>query len=64
MVEEETRLKTELASDGSLYEGYPQRIRGLHLNQANALEMIAATHGWPKISLVGKEGADASWLIL
>ena len=34
MVEDENRLKTELASDGSLYEGYPKRIRKLHLNQA------------------------------
>jgi len=64
MVDEENHLKTELANDGSLYEGYPQRIRELHLNQANELEKIIETYGWPKISLVGKEGADAAWLIL
>jgi len=64
MVEEENCLKTELASDGSLYEGYPKKIRDLHLNQANKLEKIVETYGWPKISLVGKEGADAAWLIL
>ena len=37
MVEEENRLRTELASDGSLYEGYPKYIRELHLNQAYEL---------------------------
>ena len=64
MVESENRLKTELASDGSLYEGYPQQIRELHLRQANALESIIETHGWPGISMVGKEGAEAAWLVL
>ena len=64
MVEEENHLKAELASDGSLYEGYPVKIRELHLNQANVLERIVETYGWPKISLVGKKGADAAWLIL
>ena len=64
MVESEGRLKTKLASDGSLYEGYPQQIRELHLRQANELERIIDTHGWPGISLVGKEGAEAAWLIL
>lgn len=61
---EEARLKNELASDGSLYEGYPKPIRELHLKQANELEKIVETSGWPEISLVGKEGADADWLIL
>ena len=45
MVEEEGRLRTELASDGSLYEGYPQQIRELHLRQANELEKIVDIHG-------------------
>ena len=64
MVEEERRLRSELASDGSLFDGYPTVIRDLHLNQANELERIVEADGWPKISLVGKEGADAAWLIL
>lgn len=64
MVEDERRLKSKLASDGSLYDGYPTEIRELHLKQANELESIVETGGWPKISLVGKEGADAAWLIL
>jgi len=64
MVEEEIHLQTELASDGSPYEGYPQKIRELHLSQANELERIVEAHGWPKFSLVGKEGAEAAWLIL
>lgn len=64
MAEEENRIRTELAGDGSLYEGYPQKIRELHLNQANELERIIDTHGWPKISLVGEEGAVAAWSIL
>jgi len=64
MMEGENRLKAELASDGSLYEGYPQQIRELHLHQANELERIIETHGWPGISLVGMEGAEAVWLIL
>lgn len=64
MAEEEDRLRTELAGDGSLYEGYPKKIRELHLTQANELETIVETYGWPKISLVGKEGAVAAWLTL
>jgi len=64
MAEEENRLKNELASDGSLYESYPKKIRELHLSQANELEGIVETHGWPTISLVGEEGAEAAWLLL
>ena len=43
MVEDENRLETELASDGSLYEGYPKRIRALHLNQALYQTQLTAT---------------------
>ena len=64
MAEAERRLRTELAGDGTLYEGYPAAIREMHLRQACELERIIETDGWPVISLVGKEGADAAWLIL
>lgn len=64
MLAEEECLKTELSTDGLLYEGYPKNIRELHLSQANELERIIEIHGWPTISLVGKEGANAAWLIL
>lgn len=43
MVEDENRLETELASDGSPYEGYPKKIRELHLNQALYQTQLTAT---------------------
>ena len=43
MVEDENRLETELASDGSLYEGYPKRIHALRLNQALYQTQLTAT---------------------
>jgi hypothetical protein len=43
MVEDVNRLEAELASDGSLYEDYPKRIRELHLNQALYQTQLTAT---------------------
>ena len=64
MAADDQRLRTELASDGSLFGGYHPRMRELHDRNAGRLHEIWTEHGWPTRSLVGVEGAHAAWLIL
>lgn len=64
MVEEDNRVRTELISNGELFEGYNSRMADVHQRNAQALEAIIEQHGWPGNSLVGQDAADAAWLIL
>ncbi|MDQ3208545.1 MAG: hypothetical protein M3Q37_08035 [Gemmatimonadota bacterium] len=64
MAEEDLRVRAELAADGSLFEGYHPRMRGVHDKHATRLARIMAEHGWPVEPLVGVEGARAAWLIV
>jgi Family of unknown function (DUF6624) len=64
MAAEDLRVRDELARDGSLYEGYHRRMRDVHDRNAERLGAILEQHGWPGCSLVGREGAEAAWLVL
>jgi hypothetical protein len=53
-----------LAQNGELFEGYNPKMQRLHRSNAERLKEIIKEHGWPGISLVGKEAAEAAWIIL
>src|SRR5687767_3255986 len=60
---EDARVRSELAADGSLFQGYHPRMREVHEGNAAALSEIIAAHGWPGYALAGAEGAAAAWLV-
>ena len=64
LAEEDLRVRRELAADGSLFEGYHPRMRAIHDAHANRLGEILDALGWPGVSQVGTEGAEAAWLIV
>lgn len=53
-------VRAELASDGSLFDGYHPRMAAVHDANAARLRAIIATHGWPTEHLVGVDGAKAA----
>ena len=64
MAEEDQRVRAELAADGSLFDGYHPKMRGVHDRNAARLTAVIDEHGWPGRALVGEEGARAAWLVL
>jgi hypothetical protein len=64
MAAEDLRVREELASDGSLFEGYHPKMRAVHERNAMCLSAILDEHGWPRRSSIGTEAAEAAWLIL
>lgn len=60
---EDEHLREELASDGSLYEGYHPRMADVHRRNCARLLEIIKEHGWTGKSLVGEDGAKAAWII-
>lgn len=57
------RLRERLEADGSLYEGYHPEMETLHRCHAARLAIVLDETGWPGISLVGEDGAEAAWFI-
>jgi len=64
MVEEDRRVRAELAATGELFRGYAPRMAEVHHRNARELEATIEHYGWPGKSLVGDEGANAAWFIL
>lgn len=64
MQEEDLRVRAELVSDGSLFDGYHPRMEEVHVRNARRLEEICARHGWPGRTLVGEKGTEAAWRIV
>lgn len=64
MAEHDNRVRSELVSTGELFDGYNARMAEVHKQNAQKLDGIVGEFGWPGISLVGDEGAEAAWLIL
>jgi hypothetical protein len=64
MAEDHGRARRELAADGSLFQGYHPRMRTVHDAHAKRVGEILDSRGWPGLSQVGPEGANAAWLIV
>jgi hypothetical protein len=60
MDELDQAVRAELAADGSLFEGYHQRMAAVHDANAARLREIIREHGWPTTELVGIDGAKAA----
>lgn len=64
MAQRDLTVRSRLARDGRLFQGYHPEMRAVHDENAAALDQIIAEHGWPTVELVGAEAADAAWLIV
>lgn len=58
---QETRAK--LVREGSLFDGYAPAMEQVHVANAERLQGIIDRVGWPGTTLVGREGAEAAWLV-
>ena len=64
MAQEDSRVRSQLASNGSLFDGYHPRMQEVHESNARRLEELIVRHGWPGHALAGEEGAKAAWMIV
>ncbi len=58
------KLRNKLIQDGQLGEGYNEEMRQLHNSNAEALDEIINTIGYPTIDKVGKAANQAAWLVI
>lgn len=63
MARQDLDVRTRLAGDGSLFEGYHPEMQAVHDANAAALDAIIADRGWPSVTLAGADGAEAAWLV-
>ena len=56
-------LREQLLKQGTLYEGYDEKMEALHIENAEKLHTIIKEYGWPGRSQVGKDGADAAFIL-
>ena len=64
MAAEDQRVRDELLAEGVLFDGYQPRMAEVHHRNASRLAAIMEELGWPGRSVVGREAADAAWLVL
>jgi len=64
MAEEDQRVRGELLAEGVLFNGYHPRMAEVHHRNAVRLATIMMEIGWPGRTVVGREAADAAWLVL
>jgi hypothetical protein len=64
MAEEDQRVRADLLAEGVLFNGYQPRMAEVHHRNAVRLAAIMTEVGWPGRSVVGREAADAAWLVL
>ncbi len=57
-------LRDRLILSGQLGEGYNEEMANLHKKNAEILNDIIDTIGYPTIDKVGKEASDATWLVI
>ncbi|HEX8563593.1 MAG TPA: DUF6624 domain-containing protein [Flavobacterium sp.] len=61
---EDLRLRRELINKGTLFNGYNKEMAALHDKNAELLNGIIDTIGYPTIDKVGAEANEAAWLIV
>ncbi|MGE3930309.1 MAG: DUF6624 domain-containing protein [Hyphomonadaceae bacterium] len=60
----DSEMRTRLAADGSLFQGYHPEMEAVHLDNARLLEWVIDEIGWPGRSKVHDDGAGAAFIIL
>nr|WP_315034782.1 DUF6624 domain-containing protein [uncultured Chryseobacterium sp.] len=58
------QVREKLATEGKLSEGYHPEMEKVHKTNAERLREIIAEIGFPTISKVGEQAANAAWLII
>ena len=58
------KLRNQLIQNGQLSQGYNKNMEQLHIQNANQLNQIIDTIGYPTIDKVGTEASNAAWLII
>ncbi len=61
---EDLELRDRLIQNGQLGKGYNEEMEKLHNRNANILNEIIDTIGYPTIEKVGKEANEATWLVI
>lgn len=61
---EDLELRDRLIQSGQLGEGYNEEMKKLHNRNAEILNEIIDTIGYPTIDKVGKEANEAAWLVI
>lgn len=64
MKEKDLQLREKLLEEGILFETYHSEMEKIHIENGLRLTNIIEEIGWPNENKVGKDGADAAWLIL
>jgi hypothetical protein len=62
--ERDCAKRQELIERRELFTGYHAEMERVHRSNARALEEILEFGGWPKLSHVGEDGAEAAWLVV
>jgi uncharacterized protein DUF6624 len=60
---EDLAVRAELVAANELGGPYVPRMEAIHVKNAARLRKLIDQHGWPGEDLVGKDGAEAAWLI-
>ena len=64
MVKEDQDTLRELQDSGELGTvEYHPKIKAIHERNNKRIKEIISEHGWPGTDIVGKDGAEAAWLI-
>jgi hypothetical protein len=63
MARHDGEVRSRLAEDGRLFEGYHPEMQKVHEANAAAIGAIVAERGWPSVALAGADGAEAAWLV-
>ena len=63
MAAEDGAMRERLLIDGTLFDGYNPLMAIVHRRNGDRLAEIVDAHGWPGVSMVGDDGADAAWLV-
>jgi Kdo2-lipid IVA lauroyltransferase/acyltransferase len=64
MAADDAHVRSQLASDGQLFEGYAPEMEAIHGRNARRLQALVDAHGWPGRALAGADGAESAFLIL
>lgn len=57
-------LRDKLVQNGQLGNGYNEAMRQLHNSNAERLDQLIDTIGYPTIEKVGKAACEAAWLVI
>ena len=63
MLERDRSVRARLVDDGKLFGGYAPEMEAVHVENARSLEAILDAHGWPGLSVAGRDGGMAAWTV-